>query len=180
VTEEATAALKEEEGEEPGLPIGADGPGIKKQNRTPPDVIAKFRESMVESFSRGRESLIKKSRALYWSADKRLRAVFAISRQYDEGKGKHSYWYAYHSGWDQFLGEAKEGFYVLGCIGRNEIYVLPFEWIHSRMKELNVTEADGKFFCHVFLYSAESGGLVLWLTSGKTEPLDKFKISIRA
>jgi hypothetical protein len=52
-----------------------------------------------------------------------LRAVVTISKQYLEDGG---YWHAYHSGRDKFLSEASQGLYVLGCIGRDEAYAIPF------------------------------------------------------
>ncbi|MGD0521176.1 MAG: hypothetical protein ABSA48_07970 [Terracidiphilus sp.] len=174
--EDAKATVKEEQGEEPDSPSGVEHAVMKKQDRTPPEVIAKFRSTMIESFARDRATLVKKSQALYWSADRKLRAVFAFSKQYEEKKGGHSYWYAYHSGWDQFLGEGAEGFYVLGCIGRNEAYALPYEWIHSRMNNLDATETEDRTYRHVFLYSNNTGGLALWLKGGKLDPINEFKI----
>lgn len=54
------------------------------------------RERMVAALGqREGVSLIKKSRALYWDADHRVRAAFAISKRYTK-KGAPLYWYAYH------------------------------------------------------------------------------------
>ena len=113
---------------------------------------------------------------MYWSADKTLRAVVTISKEY--GEGEDGYWYAYHSDWDQFLSEAAQGLYVLGCIGRNEAYALPFQWIHSRVKYLSVTEREGKSHWHILLYPTEAGGLALRLNNGQNEALDDFKIAL--
>jgi hypothetical protein len=113
---------------------------------------------------------------LYWGADKTLRAVVTISKHYSEGEG--GYWYAYHSEWDKFLSEATQGLYVLGCVGRDEAYALPYEWIHSRVTHLNVTEREGKSHWHILLYPTQSGGLALRLNNGQNEPLDTFKIAL--
>jgi hypothetical protein len=64
---------------------------------------------------------VKESRALYWSADKLLRAAVTVSKHY----GESGYWYAYHDTWDKFLSEGKQGLYVLGCVGRDEALVIP-------------------------------------------------------
>jgi hypothetical protein len=178
VAEDATAAIKEEQGEEPDSPPVLEQAEVKKHDITPPEVVSKFRASMVESLARDRVPLVKKSRALYWSADRGLRVVVTISKQYTEAKGRCYYWFAYHSDWDKFLSEAAQGFYVLGCIGRDEAYALPFEWIHPRMQYLYVTKAGDKSYCHVFLYPTEKGGFALWLDNGRLEPIDAFRIAL--
>ena len=128
------------------------------------------------SLSHAYAPLVKKSRALYWSADKALRAVVTISKHYLEGEG--GYWYAYHSDWDKFLSEATQGLYVLGCIGRDEAYALPYRWIHSRIKYLSVTEREEKSHWHILLYPTPSGELALRLNNGQTESLDDFQIAL--
>jgi hypothetical protein len=122
--------------------------------------------------------LVKKSRALYWSANKEIRAAVTISKQYADAKGRIYFWFAYHPDWDEFLGDAVSGLYVLGCVGRDEAYVLPYEWIHSRMKNLKSTLGTGKSHWHIFLYPTDAGGLALWLDGGKLEPLDKFRVGL--
>jgi hypothetical protein len=173
VAEDATSALKEEqEGESATLPSGHQAE--VRQHHTSPEAISDLRASIIESLTSSYAPLVKKSRALYWSADKAVRAVVTISKQYSDG----GYWYAYHSDWDKFLSEASQGLYVLGCIGREEAYALPFQWIHSRVRNLNVTEREGKSHWHILLYPTETGGLALRLNTGQNEPLDAFKISL--
>jgi hypothetical protein len=80
---------------------------------------------------------------------------------------------------NKFLSEATQGLYVLGCIGRDEAYALPYQWIHSRVKYLNVTEREGKSHWHILLYPTSSGGLVaLRLNNGQNESLDNFKLAL--
>jgi hypothetical protein len=104
--------------------------------------------------------------------------VVTISKQYADAKGKPYFWFAYHSDWDNFLSEAGQGLYVLGCIGRDEAFALPFGWIHQRMQYLNVTKTENKTYCHVFLYPTVAGGLALWLVNGNLDPLDEFRIAL--
>jgi hypothetical protein len=175
VAEDASNALQEDDaGDSETLPAGKLVE--VKQHHTSPETIAALRSSIIESLTSVYTPLVKKSRALYWSADKALRAVVTISKQYLEGEG--GYWYAYHSDWDKFLSEAGQGLFVLGCVGRNEAYALPFQWIHSRVKHLSVTEREGKSHWHILLYPTEAGGLALRLNNGQNEPLDSFKIAL--
>jgi hypothetical protein len=174
VAEDASNALQEDDaGDSETLPTG-DLVEVK-QHHTSPDAIAALRSGIIESLTNIYAPLVKKSRALYWSADKALRAVVTISKQYLEDGG---YWYAYHSDWDKFLSEANQGFYVLGCIGRDEAYALPFQWIHSRVQYLNATAREGKSHWHILLDPTEGVGLALRLNNGKNEPLDGFKIAL--
>jgi len=172
VAEDATAALKEEQaGESETLPSETEA---AKQHHTSPEAISLLRSNIVRSLSSAYPPLVKKSRALYWSADKTLRVAVTISKQYGDG----GYWYAYHSDWDSFLGEASQGLYVLGCIGRDEAYMLPYQWIHSRIGYLNVTEREDNAHFHILLYPTTSGSVALRLNNGQNEPLDKFKLAL--
>jgi hypothetical protein len=174
VAEDATAAIKEEQvGDSDALSSEQAEP---KQQHTSPEVIADLRSIIIEALTSTYAPLVKKSRALYWSADKTLRAAVTISKQYAEGEG--SYWYAYHSEWDKFLGEAAQGLYVLGCIGRDEAFALPYQWIHSRVQHLNVSEREGKSHWHVLLYPTPTGALALRLNNGQNETLDAFRVAL--
>jgi hypothetical protein len=175
VAEDATTALKEEQAEDSDtLPSGQEAE--VKQHHASRELISELRSSILESLTHTYAPLVKKSRALYWSPDKTLRVVVTISKQYLEGEG--GYWYAYHSDWDKFLSEATQGLYVLGCIGRDEAYALPYQWMHSRVKHLSVTEREEKSHWHILLYPTPSGGLSLRLNNGQNESLDDFKIAL--
>jgi hypothetical protein len=173
VAKDTTAVLNEEQADgTDSLPVGQEA-GAKQQH-TPPQMISGLRNSILESLTHAYAPLVKKSRALYWSADKSLRVVVTVSKEYLTGDG--GYWYAYHSDWHTFLSEAAQGFYVLGCIGRKEAYALPYKWIHSRLKNLNITEREGKSHWHIILNPDEAGTLTLRLKSGQNELLEDFKI----
>jgi hypothetical protein len=98
VAEDATAALKEEQAAESDT-LPSDQGAEVRQHHTSPEIISDLRSSIIESLTSAYVPLVKKSRALYWSADKTLHAVVTISKQYSEGEG--GYWYAYHSDWEQ-------------------------------------------------------------------------------
>lgn len=180
--EDAKVASKEEQGEALEPPAALEQPQSKKHEMTPPEVIAQLRTSMVDSFEHDHVPLVKKGRALYASAadDKRLRAVFTVSKEYAQASGPSYYWFAYHVGWDKYLGEAEEGFYVLGCVGRNEAYALPVEWIRERTKYLNATEKEERSYFQVYIYAVENGNMLLWLSNHEHEPLDNFKMPLHS
>lgn len=145
-----------------------------KQRRTAADVIEQVRSKIVSSLSRKYAPLVKKSRALYWSADKLTRAAITISKEYEKG----GFWYAYHPAWDEFLGAASAGILVLGCIGRDEAFAIPYAWIHSKLHSLNMTEREDESYWHLYLVPEEGERLKLWLINGQRESLDSFKITL--
>jgi hypothetical protein len=120
--------------------------------------------------------LAKKSRALYWSADKSIRAAITISKHYEKG----DYWYAYHPGWDTFLSEGTKGLFVLGCVGRDEAFVVPFDWIHSRLGLLYVTERDDDRYWHILMWPNEDGSIALHLKDGGSDSVEHFKLPLKA
>jgi len=172
VAEDATIAVREEQGNDTDTsPLEPDAK--VRQQHTSPELITELRARIIETIAHIDVPLVKKSRALYWSPAENVRAVVTVSKQYAQDGG---YWFAYHSDWDQFLAEAARGTYILGCIGRDEMYALPFEWIHLRLQHLSATEREGKRHWHILLYPTEVGNLVLRLNNGKNEPLEEFKI----
>jgi hypothetical protein len=175
VSEDAKAVLEEEQATIPVELSASTNEGPAKQQHTSPEIIAAIRADIISALSAKYSPLVKKSRALYWSADKSLRVVVTLSKRY----GESGYWYAYHLPWDIFLSEGQQGLYVLGCVGRHEAFAIPYEWIHHRLESLNFTErGDGKHW-HILLYPTESGNLVLRLKNGKSESLDRFGFELR-
>jgi len=80
--------------------------------------------------------LIKKSRALYWNQNHVDRAAFTVSKRYNR-PGAPIYWYTYHPAWAEFLNEADHGFFVLGCMDRNDAFAIPRDIFHPLITDLN-------------------------------------------
>ena len=139
---------------------------------TPKDILSRIREQIVAALSLKYSPFVKKSRALYWTADKLTRAAITISKEYASG----NFWYAYHPDWDEFLSEGSVGLFVLGCVGRHEAFAVPFDWIHKRIGFLNVTERESGSHFHIHLYPDATGELSLRLTNGESDPIQQFKI----
>ena len=141
---------------------------------TPSDILGRIRDQIVSALSSKYSPFVKKSRALYWTADKAARAAITISKEYASG----NFWYAYHEDWDEFLSEGAVGLFVLGCVGRSEAFAVPFDWIHKRTGLLNVTEREGKNHFHIHLHPDATGELSLRLNNGENEPIRQFKIPL--
>jgi hypothetical protein len=169
VVEDASAAL-EDDGS--GVEIDAEHASPREHQISSSATIETIRSAILDRLRTSYPALIKKSRALFWSADKDVRAAITVSKRYPGG----DYWYAYHVDWDQFLGQGSKGLFILGCIGRPEAFAIPYEWIHSRLGKLHVTERDGGKHYHISLYPQPNGELTLHLRNGVDEPLDAFRI----
>lgn len=178
VAEDATAVIEEQDLVNPpdnNEEVARDV--TRKQAHTPPDVLAKLRQEIVSAVgAREHSLLVKKGGVLYWSADKTVRIIVSISKQYTNG----NYWYAYHPHWDKFLSEGRNSFFVLGCVGRTGAYMLPFEWVHERLKFLHTTERDDKMYWHIQVEVARpSEQLTLKMyKGGNDELLDSFSLTL--
>ena len=135
------------------------------QQHTSAEIMNEVRVRIVSALSVQNGPLVKKSRALYSSVDKSVRAAITISKEYEYG----NYWYAYRSSWDAFLKEGEKGLYVLGCIGRDEAFALPYEWIHSRLKSLYATTRESGTHWHIYLLPSDTGTLTMRLNDGTSE-----------
>lgn len=119
--------------------------------------------------------LIKKSRALFWDATHEERVACSISKRYSRGA---AYWYAYHPKWDEFLGDARRAFFVLGCVDSAQAFAIPLNVMRKALESLNTTTTDkGTTYWHVHLAESPNGiGLVL-PGSGQL-PLEEYKLSL--
>lgn len=135
------------------------------------------REGIVASLANNEGSpLIRKSRALYWNAARDLRAACSISKLYT-GKNQNPYWYAYHPAWDEFLAPAKKGFFVLGCMDRDEAYAISQPKMAEVLPDLHTTVTkDGKAYWHIHLKEGRSGLEMVLPKTGKTLELKQFAI----
>jgi len=172
VAEDASGVLEDEASDE----VEQVHDATKAHQQTSADVIGTIRTSIVEKLGLIYPPLVKKSRALFWSADKAIRAAITVSKKYPDGH----YWYAYHPDWDNFLGQGATGLFVLGCVGRAEAFAIPYAWMHSKLDALNVSEnkITKRKHYQVSVYPTSNGQLCLRLNTGVDEPLDSFKMSV--
>ena len=133
------------------------------------------REQIVGSLaSREGSALIRKSRALYWNAARNVRVACSISKLYT-GKSQNPYWYAYHPAWEEFLAPAERGYFVLGCMDRDEAYAIPQTEMKTILPHLHSTAPkDGKIYWHIHLKEGAAGLELLIPKNGQTLPLGPF------
>ena len=123
-------------------------------------LIQAKREQIVTALAKKEEAtLIKKSRALYWSANHSLRAACTISKRYLK-RPTTPYWYAYHPEWDEFLAEGERSFFVLGCMDRDAAFAIPHLVFRKYLDDLHTT--DDRYW-HIVLTETASGELAIGL-----------------
>jgi hypothetical protein len=130
------------------------------QVRTDPDLLNAKRQQAVDAFGAAKGvELVRRSRTLFWSADKQIRVCCAVSKRYE---GDYQpYWYAFHPKYDAFLAEGKDSYFILCCMDRDEAFAVPYSWIVSNKKNLNMTDKGERSYWHVALTSLGSDALAL-------------------
>jgi hypothetical protein len=152
--------------------------GVSGWEFTDTAVLDSKRSEIIDAVSRKIGSkLIKKSRALYWDSAHENRIACSISKRYT--KGAYSYWYAYHPKWDDFLGEAKMGFFVLGCMDLPYAFAIPIHIVREHLKTLNTTTTEKSTYWHVHLADS-TRGISLVLPNAGYLDLSDFRLEISA
>lgn len=115
-------------------------------------LLQRKRESIITAVGRDHGApLIRKSRALFWSADHEVRAACTVSKRYLK-RNAYPYWYAFHPQWAEFLNETRRSYFVLGCMDLKIAFAIPGKEFMSHLDALNVTiKDDGSRYWHVHL-----------------------------
>lgn len=137
------------------------------------------REEIVAAIGvREQVRLLKKSRALFWSAEHDVRVACSISKRYT-GKNQVPYWYAYHPAWDKFLGECDRAFFVLGCMDRDEAYGIPRTEMDALLPFLHTTTTkEGSTYWHIHVAERSDGLEMLVSKRGQTLQLAPFALRV--
>lgn len=160
--------------DEPGQEI----PTPHTQIRTDYELLNSKRQQAINAFGDlKKKELVKRSRTLFWSSDKDLRVCCAVSKRYESDY--QPYWYAFHPKWDTFLAEAKEGYFVLACMDRDEAYAVPYAWILANKQNLNMTDNGERSYWHVAVTTLENGKLAINTSKvGVKTPLEPYRFSL--
>jgi hypothetical protein len=124
---------------------------------TDPALLQNKRDQIVKAMSGHMGApLIKKSRALFWSADHSKRIACTISKRYMK-RASYPYWYAFHPQWEDFLKEGEDACLVLGCMDLPKAFVIPVKIIQQILPDLNTTETDRGVYWHLHIVQRTSG-----------------------
>lgn len=141
-------------------------------------LLQQKREQIIRAMSKRADlPLIKKSRALYWSADHSTRIACTISKRYTR-RSAYPYWYAYHPQWDEFLAGGAEGHLVLGCMDLPVAFAIPRGEIHAVLDCLNTTDAERGMYWHLHIVEAGGGHELLLPKSSSNLSLSPFRVEL--
>ncbi len=121
-------------------------------------------------------TLLKRTRAMYWTADRAARIACTISKRYESGPG---YWYAFHPSWQKFLEDGEVSYFVLGCMGRNDAFAIPLGELVPQLEFLNVTRNEREMYWHIHLEEQPNGDIVMAIPKKRNLPLEKYRIELR-
>lgn len=142
-----------------------------KQDRTDNNVIKSIRSAIVEQVGKTNfVNLIAKSKALYWTNDKKLRIACTISKPYTKTNG---YWYAFHKKWLDFLNDGAEGIYVLGFVDTKIYCTIPLSLMFQHLDEFYKTTQNGNLYWHIIVNRAQDS-LFLSVPGGDDINLSEF------
>lgn len=161
-----------------GLPVDSSA-SAKPYQFTDSAILQAKRLEIIDSLgARDGVHLLQKSRAQYWNSARDVRAVCSISKRY-EGKNQNPYWYAYHPQWDEFLGGAQHGYFVLGCMDLDRAFAIPRDAIRSVLPSLHQSVRDSGDYWHIHLVERNGGIEVLIPNSRTGFALEKFSFPIK-
>lgn len=117
---------------------------------TPTIELDAKRSKIVEKFFSDVGMGFKKiSRAHYESEDGNIGICCSMSKRY---KSKYQpYWYAVHPKWIEFMEQHEKGYFVLGCMDRDEAFCLPINIVKENLDNFNVTKKEDKHYWHIKL-----------------------------
>jgi hypothetical protein len=144
---------------------------------TPRDELDKKRLDIVRAFFNAKNAIpLQRSRTNFSDSRNEIGITCAVSKRYK--REYQPYWYALHPKWLEFIRSVNEGFFVLGCMDKNEAYALPLTVIEQNLSALNTTEKGDKRYWHVGLTMNE-GSLALNLSSiGKKVDLAPYSFKV--
>jgi hypothetical protein len=174
--------IPESEAEVPALasipPISGHHGG-EEWELTDSALLHQKREQIIEAVSKKFGSpLVKKSRALFWTADHTKRIACTLSKRYAK-RPSQPYWYAYHPQWDEFLVEGSEGYLVLGAMDLPVAFMLPRQQIHTILDGLHTTDGRRGIYWHIHISEESSGQYGIYVPKkSKNTPISQYILAI--
>lgn len=122
---------------------------INQKDKTPKFTPVSFHEACKERIEEKLNiSFLKQSKASFYSSDKSVRLICAVSKEHERGN-QTGYWFAFHPHQKEFLSEAEDSYIAFGCGNKNRIILLPSEKFIPFLDFMNTTQKDDRFYWHV-------------------------------
>ena len=115
---------------------------------TPSHELEAKRTVIVNAFFKSKNLIpVQRTRTNFSDSMNKIGITCAISKRYK--RDYQPYWYALHPKWLEFIRSMGTGYFVLGCMDRNEAYALPLAFVEQNLEPLNTTEKGDKKYWHV-------------------------------
>ncbi len=128
-----------------GSEIDADPDSLRKPKFTP----VAFHAACIERVEHAiRASLVKRSRATFFSPDRPLHVICAVSREHILSQAAN-YWFAFHPHQQELLREKAESYLALGCGSAERLLLIPFVEFEKWLGGMNETIAEDRSYKHI-------------------------------
>jgi len=146
---------------------------------TDPALLDRKRNEILLSLADKHDvKLIKKSRATYWTSDKRFRVASSISKRYPQSNGE-PYWYGYQGSWRDFISQGEVGYFVLGGMDLDIAFAIPAEIMESKLDDLGTTVRPKAMWWHIVLREDDNGEYSMRCSrTGNHMDLEPFRFSL--
>ena len=157
----------------------ADGGNEVKQTRTvvtDRNQIEKLKVGIASRLAERFFMRFNRNRSMFENDENGIRFAIAVSKPYER---RDRYWYAYHPRQMNFLGEAKEGFFVLGCADTNKAFAIPVDVMNDIASEMLTTSPNGdesKKYHHVVIRHEEGRYFIFAHPTKRELGIDKFLV----
>ena len=121
-------------------------PEAKGEKKSPP---VNFREACITRLqAKLKTGLIKRSAALFSSADEKVGVICLNSRKHEQGK--HSkYWFAFHPHQEETISKYQQGYVAFGCGSAEVIVTVPAKEFLGWLDRFWTTELEDRRYWHV-------------------------------
>jgi hypothetical protein len=134
--------------------VVSSGKGEKEKKFTP----VSFHEPVLEKVrAKLKLNFIKNSKSSYFSTDGTTGLVISISKQHPAFNSQFDarFWFAFHPHQDLFLEKYKTSFACYGCGNENNIFVMPFVFLKSKLPDMRETKTSDREYKHIVIYRKE-------------------------
>jgi uncharacterized protein DUF1524/uncharacterized protein DUF262 len=155
-----------------------DGP---RQIRTPSQALEAKRAALVSAMSRRLGVPLQRSNNLtvYEDMTSGTRCCCVVSKRY---KGQDmDYWYALHTHWYATLQDARDGYYVIGCMDLPFAFAIPIERLREWVPRLSKSEPEGREpYWHVKLKELAGKFSLKFPGAGNAVSVEEFRIPLQS
>jgi hypothetical protein len=150
--------------------------GIQSEEGEKKFTPVNFREECITRVqSKLKTILVKRSSALYSSADEKT-AVFCLNSREYGSESQPRYWFAFHPHQKETLSKYPNGYVAFGCGGPQRVILIPANDFVPWLKRFHVTNLGDRMYWHVRI-NCDDNKISLVTKAGETHPdITKFLI----